>query len=333
MTVDYRLMHAEEVPAVIQFWSQSFDMPEAYQAARFASDPHACDHTYVAVFPDGTLASTLHYRLVQRYDATAQLRLVGEIDSVSTRPQARRQGHAQRLLHMALVDLERAGCDWSLLVSTEMGRPLYERNGWRCYPEPWRLVTMTTLPDSPMSYHVRPFDPLHEEAGWARLATVDLAYHHARPLTVVRDSDYWQRYAALRVGNWMIEEGLVIYAALRSADDPQLYGYAMAEFNPGAFFQIRDLSVLPSETTAISALISAVAHEAHKRTIPLVGRLFLPDEPATTTALAQLRGTTTIHRQNEGMLMARPIGSQFSDQDVDGLFAAPGAFLSCIDLF
>jgi len=192
---------------------------------------------------------------------------------------------------------------------------------------------MTSLPDSVMPYHVRPFDPKHEEAGWARLAAVDLAYNDARPLTVRRDSVYWQHYAALRVGNWMSEEGLIIYAAFRSADDPQLCGYATAEFNPGVFFQIRDLSVVPSETAAIPALITAVAHEAQKRTIPLLGRLYLPDEPATTAALAQLRNTTIEHRQNDGALMARPIALQFTERALDDLFAAPGAFLSYIDLF
>jgi hypothetical protein len=192
---------------------------------------------------------------------------------------------------------------------------------------------MTALPDSVMPYHVRPFDPRQEEARWARLAVVDLAYHDARPLTVRRDPVYWQDYAALRVGHWMSEEGLIIYTAFRSADDPQICGYATAEFNPGVFFQIRDLSVLPHETAAIPALITAVAHEAQKRTIPLIGRLFVPDEPATTAALAQLHSTTIEHRQNDGSLMARPIGLQFTERDLDNLFAAPGAFLSCIDLF
>lgn len=333
MTAIYRHLRAEEAPAVIRLWSQDSDPYGVYQTARFASDPDICDHTYVAVLPDGTLVSTLHYHLVRRYDQTGQLRLVGEIDSVTTRVEARRQGHAQQLLHLAMTDLDHAGCDWSLLVTSEMGRPLYERNGWRCYPEPWRRITMTSLPDSVTPYHVRPFDPRQEKTGWARLAAVDLAYNDARPLTVRRDSVYWQHYAALRVGNWMSEEGLIIYAAFRSTDEGQLCGYATAEFNPGVFFQIRDLSVVPSETSAIPALITAVAYEAQKRAIPLIGRLFLPDEPATTAALTQLPGTTIEHRQNDGALMARPIGLQFTQQDLEELFAAPGAFLSSIDLF
>ncbi len=333
MTIDYRQLRTEEAPAVIRLWAQDSDPLHVYQAERFASDSDPYNHTYVAVRPDGTIIATLHYRLVRRYNRMAQLQLVGEIDSVHTRAEARRQGHAQRLLHMAMSAFEHAGCDWSLLVPSEMGRPLYERNGWRCYPEPWRLITMATLPDLGIPYHVRPFDPRQEEAGWARLAAVDLAVNDRRSLTVRRDSVYWQNYAALRVSNWMREEGLIIYAAYRATDDVQVVGYATAEYNPGVFFQIRDLSVLPSEMGAITALITGVAREAQQRAIPLIGRLFLPDEPAITAALAQLRGATIEHRYNDGAWMARPIGLRCTEQDLDDLFAAPGAFLSCIDLF
>src|SRR5205823_2481374 len=104
----------------------------------------------------------------------------------------------------------------SLLVATDMGRPLYERHGWRCYPEPWRRGIVTN--DAPLTsdtYLVRPFDPFSEQDGWERIATVDMAFNHARPLTVVRDPAYWRHYAALRIGNWITTEGLMNFAAFR----------------------------------------------------------------------------------------------------------------------
>lgn len=334
MPVDYRLIRAEEAPLVFSLWRQENGGSEAYQVARFASDPAAYDHTYVAVLSDGTVASTIHYLVSRRYDATGQLRLVGEIDSVGTRPDVRRQGHAQRLLLMVLAALEREGCDWSLLNSTEMGRPLYERHGWRCFPEPWRLGTVT---DEALSatdtYVVRPFDPRSEPDGWARLATVDGSFNHARPLTVARDAAYWQNYAALRVANWITTEGLSVFAAFRTADDPHLCGYALAEFNPGVFFQIRNLAVLPTETAAMAALLRAVARVGQRRGDPPVGRLFLPREPTIDNTLEQIFGATLMHGQNWGSLMARPIGTRFTDQQLEALFTAPGAILSDIDFF
>ena len=165
MAVDYRLMRAEEKHAVLALWARSAD-DLAYQAARFATDPDVHAHTYVAVAPDGTILSTLHYRVTFRRDATGTPRPVGEIDSVGTRAEARRQGHATRLLLLALDTLRDAGCDWSLLVATDEGRPLYERYGWRCYGEPWHRGTVTCpLPQDDDQYVVRPYDPRQEPAG------------------------------------------------------------------------------------------------------------------------------------------------------------------------
>lgn len=333
MAVDYRRMHAEEAPAIIRFWSHVFDTPEAYQAARLASDPAACAHTYIAVFPDGTIASTIHYLVSRRCDATGRPRLVGEVDSVATRADARRQGHAECLLLLVLAALEREGCDWSLLVSTDMGRSLYERHGWRWYPEPWRRGTVVRdLPQTSQTYLVRPFDPFSEDNGWERIARVDMAFNHMRPLTVVRDPTYWRAYAAVRVGNWVATEGLIIFVVFRSEAHPKICGYAMAEFYPVAF-QIRDMGVLPSETAAISALLNAVSQEAQRRGIPLNARLYLPHEPTIDAAVEQLVGATLQHGQDEGHLMARTIGSQLTNQDLDGLFATPRAVISAIDLF
>ncbi len=133
MTVEYRLMRAEEESVVLGLWGDP-----TYQAARFATDPAAHAHTYVAVAPDGTILSTLHYLVTWRRDATGTPRRVGEIDSVVTLAEARRQGHATRLLLLALHALHSAGCDWSLLLATDEGGRCYERHGYRCYGEPWR---------------------------------------------------------------------------------------------------------------------------------------------------------------------------------------------------
>jgi len=97
MPVDYRLMRAGEARAVRDLWCRSPD-DRSYQAARFATDPAAHAHTYVAVDPDGAILATLHYHVSVRNDATGMPHRVGELGSVATRVAARRQGHATRLL-------------------------------------------------------------------------------------------------------------------------------------------------------------------------------------------------------------------------------------------
>jgi hypothetical protein len=234
---------------------------------------------------------------------------------------------------MALDALHTADCAWSLLVATAAGRPLYERYGWRCYPEPWRRGTVTgALPQGDRRYVVRTYDPRHEPSGWDHVAAVDVAFNRRRPLTVVRDAAYWRVYAALRVGNWITTEGLVIFAAFREGADPRLCGYAMAEFYPPGF-QVRDMGVLPEEAGATLALLTEVAAEAQRRGIPLAGRMYLPQEPQIDTALERLFGPTLHAGHDEGHLMARTIAADFTDRQLDAIFSAPGAHFSAIDLF
>ncbi len=333
MAIEYRLMRAEDKRAVLSLWSEVYGYTYEEQATRFASDPAAQRHTYVAVAADGTVLSTLHYRLSRRRDATGAPRLVGEVDSVTTRADARRQGHATRLLRMALDALRRDGCDWSLLVATEDGRPLYERYGWRCYGEPWRRGTILgELPRTTGAFVVRPYDPLSASEGWDPIAAVDVAFNRRRPLTVVRNAAYWRGYAALRVGTWIATEGLVIFAAFRGAADPRALGYAMAEFYPDAF-QVRDIGALPEEAGVPLALLTAIAAEARRRGIPLAGRMYLPQEPPIDAALDRLFGPTLHAGQDDGHLMARPIASGFTEQQLDAIFTAPDAHFSAIDLF
>jgi GNAT superfamily N-acetyltransferase len=332
MPVDYRLMHASEARAVRDLWSRSPD-DHSCQAARFATDPTAHAHTYVAVDPDGTILSTLHYQVRLRNDATGMPHLVGELDSVATHVSARRQGHATRLLQLAIDALQTAGCDWALLVATDAGRPLYARAGWQCYPEPWRRGMVTgALPPADGQYVVRPYVPFQEPAGWNPIARVDMAFNHHRPLVVVRDLAYWRDYAALRVSTWMTTEGLVIFAAFRQGADGSLCGYALAEFySPG--FQVRDLAVLPEEPGATLGLLIAVAAEAQRRGIPLAGRIYLPQEPSIDTVLDRLFDATLHTGADRGQLMARTIKVDFTERQVHAIFTAPGAHFSAIDLF
>ncbi|MDQ3856510.1 MAG: hypothetical protein M3281_08985 [Chloroflexota bacterium] len=179
---------------------------------------------------------------------------------------------------------------------------------------------------------MRPYDPRLEPEGWERIAAVDVAFNRRRPLTVVRDAKYWCHFAALRVGEWMTSEGLIIFAAFRGEDAPRLCGFAFAEFYPPGF-QVRDMGVLPEEPDATVALLTAVAAEAGRRGIPLSARMYLPHEPQIDAALDRLFGPTLHAGEDWGHLMARVVGAGFTDRQLDTIFAAPGAHISAIDVF
>ena len=106
----------------------------------------------------------------------------------------------------------------------------------------------------------------------------------------------------------------------------------MAEFYPDAF-QVRDIGALPEEAGVPLALLTAIAAEARRRGIPLAGRMYLPQEPPIDAALDRLFGPTLHAGQDDGHLMARPIASGFTEQQLDAIFTAPDAHFSAIDLF
>jgi ribosomal protein S18 acetylase RimI-like enzyme len=65
-------------------------------------------------------------------DAAGEARLVGNVSHVATQPEARRRGHATRLMALAIDVMRADGCVWATLNTSEEARPLYERLG--CAP-------------------------------------------------------------------------------------------------------------------------------------------------------------------------------------------------------
>src|SRR5919204_2423848 len=128
MSVDYRLLRADEVDAACDLWMEVYPDSLGHEAWRreFLSIPQHLEHTRVAVDPDGTLLSTVHYWLRHIRDVDGTPLQVGGISHVVTRANARRQGHAARLMDLTLAAIHEDGCAWSLLFTTEEGRPLYE---------------------------------------------------------------------------------------------------------------------------------------------------------------------------------------------------------------
>ncbi len=90
-------------------------------ARAFAGLDPARFHVYAAEV-DGRPASVL---MTSDHDGNCG------VDAVATLPRARRRGLAGDLLRHALVDARERGCETSTLIATPMGRPVYERIGYR----------------------------------------------------------------------------------------------------------------------------------------------------------------------------------------------------------
>lgn len=331
MSIDYRLLRANEVDAAADLWAGVHDDPgldsEQHQAWRreFRIIPDHETRTRVAVAGDGTILSIAHYWRQDMYDADGALQPIGRVSHVFTRPDARRRGHAARLLELTIAAMRADGCQWSILTNSDEGRPLYERYGWR--PLPIRQVVCTFRnPQPPPSgpYVVQVYDPASEPAGWAPLAPIYAAYNAGRPLTIARDAAYWRHYA-LRVDRWLSAGFATVFVAHRT-DGPDKEGspcaYLIAGFSRDHGVRIAEFGALPDDTEALSPLLAAVAARAVER--GMAGRpSAVPREPRLDAILATLCSGSEDRIDPDWM--ARAIGPNVDERALVALPDAPGA--------
>jgi len=332
MPISYRLMNPAEEPAVLSLWSTVFNVPYVEEQQRFTSDPDRYQTTFVAVASDGSILSTAHYRVYHRRDADGTPRRVGELDPIATRSDAQRQGHATQLISYALDAMQQDGCDWSILETSEMGRPLYHRLGWQAFPMRYRRGALASQrPVCPTSHHTRLHEPPIGAQDWAQFARVYTAYNLERPLTVVRNFSYWQSFTAVRLMQRITNEHLQVIGAWSTDTPTQLCGYILVHFFDFAFL-VKEIGVLPGESSAITALLAAVGDEANQRSL-VYGEVELPHEVPLDAVIADLFGASLHLSDANTRIMARPINSSFRAEQLETIFQAPGAFYSGIDHF
>ncbi|SRR6266545_1023957 len=332
MPVSYRLMYPTEEPAVLSLWSSVFHVPYIQEQQRFTSDPDRYQTTFVAVASDGAILSTAHYRVYERRDADGTPRRVGELDPVATRSDAQQEGHATQLITCALNAMQQDACEWSILETSEAGRPLYQRLGWRAFPMRYRRGTLANQRSvCPTSYHTRLYELPIVAQDWVQFARLYSAYNLTRPLTVVRNATYWQMFTAVRLMQRITNEQLQIIGVW-SADTPaQLCGYILVHFFDFAFL-VREIGVLPDDRSALKALVAAVGEEASRRGV-VYGEVELPHEAPLDGLIADLFGASLHLSDANTRIMARPINACFSVEQLEALFQAPNAFYSGMDHF
>jgi GNAT superfamily N-acetyltransferase len=332
MSVAYRLMNPAEEHAVLSLWSAVFHVPYVQEEQRFISDPLRYQTTFVAVASDGTILSTAHYRVYERRDADGTPRRVGELDPIATRPDAQRQGHATRLITCALDAMQQDGCDWSILETSEAGRPLYQRLGWHTFPIRYRRGALANQrPVCPTAYSTRRYEPSLGAQDWAQFARLYTAYNATRPLSVVRSQPYWQRFTAVRLMQRMTHEQLQIIGVWSAATPDQPCGYILVHFFDFAFL-VTEIGVLPDDISALTALLAAVGDEASRRGLRY-GEVDLPHEAPLDAVIADLFGASLHLSDANTRIMARPINPGFRAEQLEALFHAPNAFYSGIDHF
>ncbi len=340
MQVEYRRMRVEDELQAFTLWANTFGEGNPEISRRYISpDPNYLDRTLLAIFPDGTIAATLHYCIYPIRDDKGTPHLVGAISHVATREEHRRKGYAANLLNWAFEDMQANGCEWTLLFSSEMGVSLYERQGFQRFSHPYRrgLLSRSYPPDDP-DYTITRIDQPDPTRDWSFLAPIYAAYNDMRPLTRVRDAHYWLSYFPTHIEATLAGKRGALYTAATS--DGTLCAYMIAHFSTHEMaqkeyqldqvFTISEIAALPGQEAAIPQLLSA----AVKATMPgkVGGQLILPyEEPINSTATI-IYGPD-LHEMDDRSMFARPLSPNITCDDIKAIFSAPGAIFWRIDDF
>jgi len=358
MPITYRSIRPEDEEAVFGLRMRTWGSPDIEYVRRNAySDPLYAKHIFGAFAPDGTLLSTVGYWLRSIRDAGGIPRLVGCVASVVTIEEARRQGHAHILMQMAFDTMRGEGCDWSFLFSSAMGVPLYESLGYCLYPAQYYRGAIhyedcvtgdSSFPTPNSHYSVDRIEEPFDMTGGSLQAIrrIYASYNAHRPLSLVRDEDYWRGYFASHLvsAHWggktciflaSTDDGPVAYlvTSLLSAQAAGRY------FGEGQGFFMREMGSLPGHTTALQALLSATrnyllssqSRNAVKEQLP--GSAFLPREPPIEEDMRALFGQSLHMSSKDWRTMGLPLGKRFTENDVAAVFQAAGAHFWHIDTF
>ncbi len=128
----YRVVRPDEMPGAVELWNRVFGVEKPFfQSLLDGGDD---DDVSLGAFDGERLVSSVHVFMRHFRDRDGAPLKVGGIGSVSTDPDARRQGHSARLLEMAISEMEQRECVWSYLGTGVHDH--YARHGWRTVSTP-----------------------------------------------------------------------------------------------------------------------------------------------------------------------------------------------------
>lgn len=277
MAVEYRLMLKYELEGLLDVWTEVYPETERERwRQEFLSIPGSSSQTYVAV-EDGRILSTALVWFREMNDAAGSARRIGNVSHVATRPEARRHGHATRLLDMAVEAMQQEGCEFSTLFTSEEARPLYEKLSWRTCPFSCWQGRLAKI-DLPVSgeYTVRVADSEAEPDLWGTLAAIYAEFNEDRPLAIRRDVSTWNQLTRYKIRDW-VQAGASMWLA-SSVNAPQaICGYLLAHRGDEGFL-VAEAGLREEHKAALADLLSPV-FQSYQVGQAVGGRLYLPNEP------------------------------------------------------
>ncbi|MEJ5169904.1 MAG: GNAT family N-acetyltransferase [Fimbriimonadales bacterium] len=316
MGIQYRAIHRSEVPAALRLWHEVFEVEEWYFRSTLDAEPTRKLYQTLAAFEDdGTMVAAVHFfvRPTRRPDGVPER--MGAIGNVATIERARRQGHSTRLLDMAIQNMRREGCVWSMLMTGVNHH--YERLGWKTVPTRYRVGSVAQRPCASLEgVEVRRHDPLEEPRCWEPFQAIHRVYNRVRPLTHVRPNVYWPLVVQPRLQR----PPKAVWSA-RSVGSSEPSAYLVAQIGDEEA-TVLELCWMPNGRECTGALLESFRAEVAAKGVQRV-RLHLPDDPVLEPRLRD--AFPGLETQTADHVMVRPIGDGVSMEELEERFRLPGA--------
>lgn len=298
-----------EMHDIVDLWSEVFGVETAFFRSLLEAEPlRPTGHTRVAVDPKGRILSTVQIFTRQKRGRGRSVHRVGGIGSVATRPDARGQGLATRLMEDAVRLMREEGFAYSLLFTGI--NDFYAPMGFRTVKNGRAVGRIASGPILKRMEWIRPETQIPARA----LAAMRRAYtyvHAERPLSDPRNLREWRTAVAYRLAGRYYD----LYLHQGNLRDPLAY----CSVRWGAdTLEVNEWGYEAGGEKFVGEIFDTLRSEAVSRQIReiLVGPAIAPREEALLGRLV-----TDLRPSDEASTMVLPIS--MSEEDVLALFYHP----------
>ena len=265
---EFRAIKRSEMEECLDMWGIVFErVGRGYFPPYFSGDPwYKRAYTRVCSV-DGKIASAV--QICERKVRVGEAELVmGGIGNVGTYDEYRGRGYSSQLMLDTVSVMRRHGMDFSVLFTGI--HPFYEKALWRSVPQLHLQAEVGSFSRSRHPYHIR---TLNWDSDLPDLQAIYDVFNEGRPLTTVRNDEYWRGYLPQRLGG---PESTLIAELGGKTIGYLSFGYDKPTCWP------REIGYLPGHGACVAPLI----HEAIAR-CPEVEMLSvnLPHEPEILDAI------------------------------------------------
>lgn len=322
MAITYRAAKRTEEPEIMKLWTDVFKVPsEFFQAMLDSIDGRKLGQTRVAVDGD-RIVSAVQYFIRPMRGLAGNVFKVGGIANVATYEDARGQGHSGALLQQAIKEMEKEGCEWSMLFTGV--NPHYEKHGWKTQPWGHRTGALTkkSFDGFPMYRIEKLGNRVAEEI--PNLCKVYDYFNANRPLSMVRSQRCWKHATYYRM-----HPSCCSTLVARPLGRKTVSAYVVTKPDSEKL-SILEAACIPGQEAALVDLFDQLRKDCIENHTEKFA-FHLPSVPCINEAVEHL--VDHLETVPNTGVMIRPLGGKITEEGLQAVFQAPGAHFWPLDDF